>query len=980
MKDTSILICALGNASYRTATYNFIDECGNPHADTLACTEYQPPEVFSFSGSAVMARLIRQKSCPDIVVFTGTMQSCWRYAGNYLKQGFRNSGLQSVIPDTPLFSDDLKTAETEARRYFPAGSSSAEDPEKLADALNRELDGKLTVKFIVIPRFLNTEHDKAVFIRTIKDQVIGENDCKRKLSIHIDMSNGLRFLPVLTFLSLECLQLLGGVRISIKNIFCSETATPPQKITPKDLSTLRLRTLCNLAERDSSAKDMLNTMTELASTLEQLAKKLPPPQKSIVTDKFNMRNLSLCDRLFRTTEKLSTFRYSGELSNLNSLMSGPRAGAIAEEGMFYESLGFYSRARKVFHDFQKTVTTEQQDLRRLIAERLAWCSGKEPDLKKLVRMYCSVNDYLHASLTTVRILENSANPSKASRIKSTLNSVNHLNSSEKHRSLFLNSIREFISDVVPDDTASAADPVASSGTLISFVGRDSYDLMQYRMKQDDGSEILLGPMKFAGAGLASYLSGKNCLKRLVLAGTASSAWYLAAESLKDCFKNTSGSFQDILDILGSYGNTISENEKTISEMPPEDQETINELGKTVANELGFEFQVVLLNNLLEKPERIAERIGEKIPENTSVFLDITHCYRYVPIIFSSVLFMLSFLRKNVRLRQIWYGDAGDPSPVVLLSNNRLFRNEKELENLPAPEDREKAGEILRKIRKIMESLPGDQGFLSGDLRSLSAVSAVLYDALDIAKFKANRDPICLERILKTDFADHPKLAEQARQSSLYENLCCFRESYEAGRDIIEFFRNPANEESCPPFIQLLHRDLRSYFHDIEKNRLTEERTVFCIEKAKTALSRGSHRELVRALFFLYEGFKSIAENELHLDENDFAYNDKGTIIYNWYTNRHPDMIYDRDGVRGHLYQLISLLRNGREHNNENIAVMKKTENGIAAIGPEKFLKGFVAASITAAENLARSCGIIRETPPGLSGDSTPQNPEENGAA
>lgn len=27
MKDTDILVCALGNASYCAATYNFIDDC-----------------------------------------------------------------------------------------------------------------------------------------------------------------------------------------------------------------------------------------------------------------------------------------------------------------------------------------------------------------------------------------------------------------------------------------------------------------------------------------------------------------------------------------------------------------------------------------------------------------------------------------------------------------------------------------------------------------------------------------------------------------------------------------------------------------------------------------------------------------------------------------------------------------------------------------------------------------------------------------
>ncbi len=160
--------------------------------------------------------------------------------------------------------------------------------------------------------------------------------------------------------------------------------------------------------------------------------------------------------------------------------------------------------------------------------------------------------------------------------------------------------------------------------------------------------------------------------------------------------------------------------------------------------------------------------------------------------------MLSYLRKNVQLRQIWYGDMGEPHPALRLSGNRLFQNEKALEQLTAPEGREKAGEILGKIRHILDPLPEDQGFLSGDLRSLSAVSAVLYDALDIAKFKETRDLICLERILKTDFANRPELAEQARQSSLYENLCCFRESYEAARTLLHSSGIPQTKITARP--------------------------------------------------------------------------------------------------------------------------------------------------------------------------------------
>lgn len=731
---------------------------------------------------------------------------------------------------------------------------------------------------------------------------------------------------------------------------------------------MKLRSLCSLAVRDARANDALNAISELAGTLNQLARKLPPPPAA-APGKFNMRNLSLCDDLFRTTERLSNFRHSGELANLYPLLSSRRAGDIAEEGMFCESLGFYSRARDLFSDFQKAAASEQPELRRLISERLSWCSGKDFDLKKLVKMYSGINDYLHASLTAVRILENDENPGKAARIKMTLNSVNHLNSSEKQSSRFLKSIRNCISELVPADET--ADAGGSSGTLISFVGRDSYDLMQYRMKQDDGSEILLEPMKFAGAGLAGYLSGKGSLKRLVLCGTASSAWYLAAESLKECFKNTAGSFQDILDILGSYGDADPGNNGAVSEMPLEDQETINELGKTVAQDLGFEFQVVLLNDLMEKPELIAEKISAKIPENTSVFLDITHCYRYVPIIFSSVLFMLSFLRRNVQLRQIWYGDMEEPCPALRLSFSKLFQNEKALEQLTAQEDREKAAEILGKIRHILDPLPEDQGFLSGDLRSLSAVSAVLYDALDIAKFKESRDLIRLERILKTDFADRPDLAKQARQSSLYEKLCCFRESYETGQDIIAFFRDPANEEHCPPFVKVLYQELSDYFRNIESNRLTEERTAFCIEKAKTAHSRGSHRELVRALIFLYEGFKSIAEEVLHPDG---SYDKRGSDIRNWYKNEHPNLKYEKDGFNERFYEFIALLRNGREHNKENEHYMKKTEPAIAAIGPGKFLKSFITAGIAAAEKLARSYGIIKEPDTALSGENAPENP------
>lgn len=951
MKDINILVCSLGNVSYLSATYDFMHGSTNSFGSSSITADpgssNESSADFCFSGSAVMAELIRQKCRPNIAVFIGTMQSNWRCTGSYLKYGFRNSDQKSVIPDSALFSEDLKLAEIEAQKYFPENSSTEAELQKLADAINGELAGKLAVKFVVIPRYMITEQDKATFIRKIREQVIDETEGCR-LRFHIDMSNGLRFLPILTFLSLECLKILGGSRISIKNIFCSEIVEPARKIYAKDRYTLKLRSLCNCAKHDDVSRSRLSSIEDLVRTLDDLAAKMPPRKSRPVA--FKMRNLFLCDELFKKTEKLGTFRYSGELSCLYPLLKYTEGCKFADNGLFCESLGFYGRARKEFSKFKKAIAGEQADLVNLISERLSWCSGGDFDLKKLVKMYCGVNDYLHASLTMVRILENSEDQERTSKIKKALNSVNHLNSSERDSSNFLNSIRECISDLVPDDVVQH-----SGNVLISFVGRDSYDLMQYRMQLDDGREILLEPMKFAGAGLASHLSDSNSLKRLVLVGTGSSAWYLAAESLKECFKNVSVQFQEVLDILASYGDIGQSG--AVSELPPEDQDIINELGKSIAGELGFEFQVVLMNDLLENTELIADKISEKIPENSNVLLDITHCFRYVPIIFSSVIFMLSFLRKNVRLKEIWYGDMGEPHPVMRLSSNRLFQNEKELEKLIDQEDRQRATEVLGRIREILDYVPEDEGFLSGDLRSLSAVSGVLYDALDIAKFKETGDLICLERILRNDFADRPELAEYASQSSLYENLCCFREAYETGRDVIEFFVNAENEKHRLPFVRGLHRELGFYFRNIEKNRFFGERTVFCIEKAWSALTCGGHRELVRAIFFLYEAFKSIPEKLMNVSQMCCSYNDSGARIRKWYIDKVPDLVYEGNGLKEHFYDLISLLRNGREHSIVR-KDMTEIESKIAAAGYETFLESFIDECISAVEKLARDFGVL----------------------
>lgn len=959
MKNSDILICALGNVSYSAASYNFI---GNEvHSSTPLMpsggnsdNECENQKFFNFSGSAVMAHLIRQKCCPDVVVFIGTMQSNWQYAGSYLKHGFRNSVQESVIPDTPLFSENSDIAEAEGKKYFPEDSSSENDLEKLSSALNEELSGKLNVKFLIIPRFLNTDQDKAKFINDIKEQVIDKTEKNCNIRFHIDMSNGLRFLPVLTFLSLECLRLLDSSKISIKNIFCSEIISPSQKIFSKDRNTIKLRSLCNLAEQNPDAREAYDRIALLCSELEEIrnrnrntAGKHNP--NAIV--QFNMKNLALCGELIKKTENLSRFRYSGELSNLYSYVSGKKAIQQADNGIYYESLGFYQKAKECFSDFRNAVSPENADIQRLIEDRLSWCGSSEFDLKKLVKMYYSINDYLHASLTMVRIIEDDSNKFKYGKIKQKLNCVNHLNSSEEHKSDFLNSLQKCI-----HDSLGGQDPEEQencSVTLISFVGRDSYDLTQYKMQQSDGQTVMLSPMKFAGAGLAARLSENNSLKRLVLAGTASSAWYLASESLKECFKDASGEFHEILDILATYGDTAPGDNKKISEMPREDQEIINELGKSAAKSLGFEFQIVLLNDLMENTEQIAEKISEKIPENSSIFLDITHCFRYVPIIFTSVIFMLSFLRNKIQLKQIWYGDLEDADPVISrLTRNEFFRNKRETEKLSSQDDRNKAEAIIDEIEKILEPWPDEHGYVKGNLRSLSSISAVLYDALDIAKFKETNDLICLERILRNDFTDNPNLAECARQSSLYENLCCFKESYNAGMEIINFFRDPDKSEFMPPFIRVLYRDLQKYFQEIEKNQFSEDRVRFCIEKAKSALKKNRHRDLVRAIFFLYEAYKGIAAEVLDLDDMQMNYDEQGSEIYNWYSSELPELTYNNDGVSGHMYKLITFLRNGREHSQKENEAMKRTKTAIAKTGPEKFLKNFITEGIDIAEQLA----------------------------
>ena len=82
------------------------------------------------------------------------------------------------------------------------------------------------------------------------------------------------------------------------------------------------------------------------------------------------------------------------------------------------------------------------------------------------------------------------------------------------------------------------------------------------------------------------------------------------------------------------------------------------------------------------------------------------------------------------------------------------------------------------------------------------------------------------------------------------------------------------------------------------------------------------------------------------------YDEQGSEIYNWYSSELPELTYNNDGVSGHMYKLITFLRNGREHSQKENEAMKRTKTAIAKTGPEKFLKNFITEGIDIAEQLA----------------------------
>lgn len=206
-------------------------------------------------------------------------------------------------------------------------------------------------------------------------------------------------------------------------------------------------------------------------------------------------------------------------------------------------------------------------------------------------------------------------------------------------------------------------------TLISFLGRGpiatsglrkDYRLSRYRFFDDQGKIVWDSqPAKHFAHAVFEYHRqfNESPFSKVVILGTSGSMW----DALSESFGGTSGE---------ALSGTVFE----LSEMVDKNsvvQSVLDRYAMELSRSNEVEIQLQLIPSAADKSgqSEILRRLNESVGQNDSVWLDVTHGYRHLPILGLAAA-AISAMAANARVEEISYGamemSTGEYTPVISL--------------------------------------------------------------------------------------------------------------------------------------------------------------------------------------------------------------------------------------------------------------------------------------------------------------------------
>lgn len=525
-------------------------------------------------------------------------------------------------------------------------------------------------------------------INAIKDYIPEDS------SLYLDITNGLRIMPLSAYSAALCLRETKSIKI--KDIFYNREIHRMNDTTGK-IATINkwINCLNTLAENSDSdfVKGKIDEVNAILPNQKNKTSNTPPkPQKNsvcILSELSNYINNARNMNLFLNTGDIRSFTELFERKNLPT-------DDLQNVGKLLDLCWYKDLDKNENNDALERVktailnATDDKDARDIINNNLNWIPlNKNPQrYRDLSSFYASSEDYLrsvNACYYKIMELETSQGVRKGEKINSIIAMYSkkdytefqenfraafiHKDDKSNLNSKFKNNFRKELKENLREFGITTKTLIPKNKNpkkvFISFIGSGDYIRTNYKYidpTNPKDTKYSLENSLFIGNSLAMVLKDKDGLNEFLIVGSYTSSWPVFLDSFKEQFQLNGGALDDFNKLQASirteYENPKSETKKF--GLLPENQEQLNEFFDKYKREIGLKIRTVMTSediHLTEVQTELCNLIANSVANNDSLWIDLTHSYRMMPVLTTGVL---TYLRatKNITIERIFYGDIG----------------------------------------------------------------------------------------------------------------------------------------------------------------------------------------------------------------------------------------------------------------------------------------------------------------------------------
>ncbi len=867
-----IIITFLGNTTYGNSKYKFPD--GQEFADS------------SYFGTSVIEEMSSINETPSHHFICGTKNSSWY-------QFFKNN-LFKVLKKCYQVTFNKEQME-ELDSYLKLFSINFDEAvlQKSVALVNQVCQNRFCLQVFIHSFDFSKIDNQTVLFEKMLPRIPNNSD------IYLDITNGPRPMPLISFLTVKMLKHLVP-SVTIKKIYYAKMdSIDINKRRDKKINQIfsRLKTIAN--------SESLEKQQEIADKISILTRDL---KQSTAQENGQVIEISEIENYFELAEGLASYNATGDSSFLSDLLirqykvrNDEQDRVLANLHNCLNDISFLEQTGKInsssvslYRDFnnhyssflsepsQDSVSSFlKKSIEKKIKSDLKEFNSKSSVnfLKKLAGEYYGRGDYVRTIIFLASALECQFGSNSGSRNIKENKSLLHnqirrySKESEKLYKSFIEIYRaQFIhmkdkSDSM-DINNSQLFKLLNSGEYLPYLEsiltsfKCPISVKNSHKKHND--EILVTFLGSGGYTDTVYSAGAielpKCnftlfpllklnenIRKVIVIGTSTSSWDEFFTNLKQVYNTPE---------IQELSSSIIAQFQVTSTLSGSILEQVNKGLSSLRGETGILFKLFTVDE--ESPSsktfpELFDCLYSHIHEYDIVDVDITHCFRQFPVVMYTALLVLQFMRTSA-IRHVYYGNITPHSIRRCEGLSKINDLMKLLRGCQVDINDSifnKCADSILDLLKEYSEVP-----ITGEIVDFDGLNQLTNYAFNIDRFSVTgniRDIIPL-------FDNFPEIKNRIEKNAVFEESCMYKYCRNEISKIAEFIKT-----SQDPFILKLRRsilDKLSWINNISTSKLANKKLnkaeldevsniLICLNRAEFYNSL-FHLDLLKAMLNLYQ--------------------------------------------------------------------------------------------------------------------------------